>query len=81
MKVSIFHRVENIVGNGEMLVTSIFSFSRNVIKTLLCRIVKSRDLLLKSQQRPTRKVFVYKIQVNAIYTILKYGDYYDFMDR
>ena len=36
---------------------------------------------LKSQQRPTRKVFVYKIQVNPIHTILKYGNYYDFMDR
>ena len=30
---------------------------------------------------PTRKVFVYKIQVNPIHTILKYGNYYDFMDR
>ena len=29
--------------------------------------------LLKSQKRPTRKVFVYKIQVNPIQTILKYG--------
>ena len=36
---------------------------------------------LKSQKRPARKAFVYKIQVNAIHTILKYGDYYDFMDR
>ena len=36
--------------------------------------------LLKSQKRPTRKMFVYKIQVNPILTILKYGDYYDFMD-
>ena len=25
-------------------------------------------------------MFVYKIQVNPIHTILKYGDYYDFMD-
>ena len=37
--------------------------------------------ILKSQKRPTRKVFVYKIKVNLIHTILKYGDYYDFMDR
>ena len=37
--------------------------------------------ILKSQWRPTIKVFVYKIQVNFIHTILKYGDYYDFMDR
>ena len=27
-----------------------------------------------------RKMFVYKIQVNLIYSILKYGDYYDIMD-
>ena len=36
---------------------------------------------LKSQQRPTRKVFVYKIQVNPIHAIFKYGNHYDFMDR
>ena len=38
--------------------------------------------VLKSQKLPTGKVFVYKIQVNPIHTctILKYGDYYDFMD-
>ena len=27
------------------------------------------------------KGVVYKIEVNPIHTILKYGDYYDFMDR
>ena len=36
---------------------------------------------LKSQQQPTRNVFVYKLQVNPIHTILKYGDYYGIMDR
>ena len=36
---------------------------------------------LKSHLRPTRKVFVYKIQVIPIHTMLKYGDYYDFIDR
>ena len=36
---------------------------------------------LRSQKRPTRKVFVYKIQVNPIHAILKYSNYYDFMDR
>ena len=41
----------------------------------------SNRYILKSQQSPTRKVFVYKIQVNSIHTILKCGDYYDFMDR
>ena len=28
-----------------------------------------------------KKEFVYKIKVNPIHTILKYGDYHDFMDR
>ena len=28
-----------------------------------------------------QKDFVYKIKVNPIHTILKYGDYHDFMDR
>ena len=36
---------------------------------------------IKFQTAPTIKVFVYKIQVNPNNTILKYGDYYDFMDR
>ena len=31
-----------------------------------------------SQKRPTREVFVYKIQVTPIHTILKYGIYYDY---
>ena len=38
------------------------------------------SVLIKSQKLPTTKVFVYKIQVNPIHTILKYGDYYAFMD-
>ena len=38
------------------------------------------DTELKSQKRSTRKVFVYKIQVNPFHTILKYGDYHDFTD-
>ena len=36
---------------------------------------------LKTQKRPSRKMFVFKIQVDPIHTILKYGIYYDFMDR
>ena len=36
---------------------------------------------LKSQERPSITMFVYKIQVNPIHTILKYDDYSDFMDR
>ena len=34
-----------------------------------------------SQLWPTRMMFVYKIQVNPIHTIFRYGDYYDFLDR
>ena len=37
--------------------------------------------ILKSPLRPTRKMFVYKIQVNPFHTILKYRNYYEFMDR
>ena len=29
----------------------------------------------------TRKMFVYKIQLNPIHASLKYGHYYDIMDR
>ena len=39
------------------------------------------NLYPSSPNMSTGKVFVYKIQVNPIHTILKYGDYYDFMDR
>ena len=39
-----------------------------------------KNMHLKSQKRPTRKVFLYKIQVNPIHTILKYGNYNDFID-
>ena len=38
-----FDQVENIVGKGEMLLTSTFSFSQNVFKGFLPRAVKSRD--------------------------------------
>ena len=36
---------------------------------------------LKSQWRPTKKVFVYNIQKYPIHTILKYGIYCDFTDK
>ena len=49
------------------------------VATIRCFIRKYNEL--KSQQRPTRQVFVYEIQVNLIHTVLKYGSYYDFMDR
>ena len=35
--------------------------------------------ILKSKYRPSRTMFVYEIQVNPIHTILKYGDFYDFI--
>ena len=40
-------RVENIVGKGEMLVTSIFSFSHNVFKGFFPKVVKTRDCFAK----------------------------------
>ena len=39
------------------------------------------DLALFFQKRPSRTMFVYKIQVNPIHAILQYGIYYDYMDR
>ena len=36
MIISVFDRVENIVGNGEIACTSNFSFSYNVFKRLAC---------------------------------------------
>ena len=36
---------------------------------------------LKIPIAATKKEFVYKIKVNPIHTVLKYGDYHDFMDR
>ena len=41
----------------------------------------SKQNNLKCQKRPTVKMFVYKIKVNPIHTVLKCGDCYDFVDR
>ena len=38
-------------------------------------------MILKAPIAANKKEFVYKIEVNPIHTILKYGDYHDFMDR
>ena len=43
--------------------------------------ISLNNLILKSQYRPTVRMFVYIIQVNPIHTILKYGICYDFMVR
>ena len=56
-----------------------FSFSHSVFKRLVLQTRKNNGLFGKGLT--DSKVFVYKIQVNSIPTILKYGDYYDFMDR
>ena len=42
-----FYGVENIVGRGEMLVTSIFSFSRHVFKRHFPQDAKSRHCAVK----------------------------------
>ena len=38
-------------------------------------------LHLKVPIAVNKKEFVYKVKVSPIHTILKYGDYYEFMDR
>ena len=60
----------------------LFLACKSITSILQSNAYKHRHIsyILKSQKRPTRKVFVYKIQVNPIHAILKYGDYYDFMD-
>ena len=42
---------------------------------------ESFEITIKVPIAATKTMFVYKIQVNPIHTILKYGIYYDFMDR
>ena len=53
----------------------------NTAPTTFKQTKKYNSWELKSELGPTRMMFVYKIQVNPIHTILKYGIYYDFMDR
>ena len=48
MMISVFDRVENIVGKGIMLVTSIFSFSHNVFYFLLFHLQRQKVISLKS---------------------------------
>ena len=38
-------------------------------------------IMLKVPIAANQKEFVYKMKLNPIHTILKYGDYHDFMDR
>ena len=39
------------------------------------------NVAIKVPIAANEKGIVYKIQVNPIHTIFKYGDYFDFMDR
>ena len=41
--ISAFDGLENIVGKGESMVTSIFSFSHNVFKAIILRDLEIRD--------------------------------------
>ena len=70
---------------GHWLTAVIQFYETHPEKTLLslpkAHLMKFFKTSLKSQLRPARKMFVYKIQVNPIHTILRYGDYYDFMDK
>ena len=81
---SSLNRQKKLWEKEKLLVTSNFSFSHSVFKGLVLQTRKTQGLFgrgLKSQKWLTRKMFVYKIQVNPIHTILKYDDYYEFMDR
>ena len=69
MMIYVLDRVENIVGEGENA-----GYQHSITETCT-------RIHIKVPIAPTRKVFVYKIKVNLIHTILKYGNYYDFMDR
>ena len=46
--ISLFGRVENTVGKEKMLVTSIFSSSRSAFQSLIFKVIKSRDCVVKS---------------------------------
>ena len=69
-----YRKTSTVLGTRE----PVFSYCLSEARTIkVYKIIFS----LKSQQRPTVKMFVYKIQVNPIHTILKYGDRYDFKER
>ena len=52
-------------------------------KIIHVHVKRKTDLLpfLKVPMAANKKEFVYKTKVNPIHTILKCGDYHDFMDR
>ena len=61
---------------------SLGSVTNNKKKARNCSTLNKRlAQKINGELKSSRKVFVYKIQVNPIHTILKYGIYYDFMDR
>ena len=50
-------------------------------KSNLTKILYGQVHSVKVPIAANKKEFVYKIKVNPTHTILKYGDYHDFMDR
>ena len=77
-------KFKNVLEKGQMIVKSIFSFSHNTFfffQRQFQRFYKSFISSLKVPIAANKKEFVYKIKVNPTHTILKYGDYHDFMDR
>ena len=64
-----------------MIIAPIQLFQYSAANYLYFKCYRNTHLSLKSQKRPSRWMFVYKIQLNPIHTIVKYGIYYDFMDK
>ena len=80
----VLERVENIVGKGENSGYQHFLLFPQCSQRLHFEGLRKLGFCgeeSKSQQLPSRTMFVYKIQVNPIHTVSKYGIYYDFMDR
>ena len=62
---------------GYTICRLILSYSKSVLKSLWLM----EKFYIKVPIGANQKMFFDKIQVNPIHTILKYGIYYDFMDR
>ena len=51
------------------------------LKNAIAKISSNNRVIFFHCVKVPIKIFVYKIQVYLIHTILRYGDYNDFMDR
>ena len=69
-----------VFGDCKYVVIVADVFSSSLYTLSQCTLYIKLHAYLKSQKRPTKTMFVYKIQANPIHTILKYGNYNDFMD-